>query len=65
MFNDFRSYFQIVQSSAQTMAKELHKPSLNNKESMANYAKAIGASGVKASFTSEQKEKAMVVEYVA
>lgn len=52
---DFRSYFQIAQSSAQAMAKAMHKPSLSNKQSMAAYAKAIGASGVKASFTTEQK----------
>ena len=58
---DFRSYFQIVQSSAQAMAKEMHKPRLESKESMAAYAKAIGASGKKASFTSEQK--ADMIEY--
>ena len=52
---DFKSHFNIVKSVAQQVAKEMHKPSLNNKESMAAYAKAIGASGVKASFTSEQK----------
>ena len=52
---DFKSHFSIVKSVAQQAAKEIHKPSLKSKESMAAYAKAIGASGVKASFTSEQK----------
>ena len=59
---DFKAYFQITQSSAQAMAKAIHKPSLNSKESMAAYAQAIGASGVKASFTVEQK--AVTVDYV-
>lgn len=62
---DFKAYFQIVQSSAQAMAKAMHKPSLQNKESMAAYAKAIGASGKKASFTMEQKANDMLIEYVA
>lgn len=52
---DFKSYFQIAQSSAQAMAKAMHKPSLQSKESMAAYAQAIGASGKKASFTEEQQ----------
>lgn len=52
---DFKSHFAIVKSVAQETAKAMHNPSLNNKESMAAYAKAIGASGVKASFTMEQK----------
>lgn len=54
---DFKSYFQIVQSSAQAMAKEIHKPSLNNKESMVAYAQAIGAAGAKASFMEEDKSQ--------
>lgn len=57
---DFKAYFQIAQSSAQAMAKAVHKPSLNNKESMAAYAKAVGASGKKASFIEEQKAEAMI-----
>lgn len=56
---DFKAYFQIAQSSAQSMAKAMHKPSLNNKESMAAYAKAIGASGKKAIFTEEDKSQAI------
>ena len=59
---DFKSHFNIVKSVAQQVAKEIHKPSLKSKESMAAYAKAIGASGVKASFTSEQRNGA--IEYV-
>ena len=47
---DFKSHFNIVKSVAQQVAKEIHKPRLSNKESMADYAKAIGASGKKASF---------------
>lgn len=56
---DFKAYFQIAQSSAQAMAKAMHKPSLNNKQSMAAYAKAVGASGKKASFTDEDKSQAI------
>lgn len=52
---DFKAYFQIAQSSAQAMAKAIHKPSLQSKESMADYAQAIGASGKKANFTEEQQ----------
>ena len=52
---DFKAYFQIVQSSAQSMAKSMHKPSLNNKQSMIDYTQAIGASGKKASFIEEQQ----------
>jgi len=47
---DIKAYFQIVKSTAQSTAKAMHKPTLNNKESMAAYAKAIGATGKKASF---------------
>lgn len=47
---DFKAHFNIVKSVAQAVAKEIHKPSLNSKESMVAYAKAIGASGKKASF---------------
>ena len=51
---DIRSHFNIVKSVAQATAKAMHKPSLNNKESMAAYAKAMGIQG-KASFMPEQK----------
>lgn len=56
---DFKSHFAIVKSVAQETAKELakakYKPSLGNKQAMANYARAVGAIGVKASFTEEQQ----------
>lgn len=52
---DFKAHFNIVKCVAQQAAKEMHKPSLCNKASMAAYAQAIGASGKKASFTLEQK----------
>lgn len=58
---DFSSHYQIVKSVLASKAKEEHKPSLNNKQAMADYAKAIGASGKKASFTDEQK--ADVIEW--
>lgn len=51
---DIRSHFNIVKSVAQETAKAMHKPCLNNKESMAAYAKAMGIQG-KASFMPEQK----------
>lgn len=57
---DFKSHFAIVKSVAQETAKAMHKPSLNNKESMTAYAKATGNTG-KASFTTEQKSD--VIEY--
>jgi hypothetical protein len=43
-------------------AKEQHKPSLDNKASMAAYAKAVGVSG-KASYGLPQAD-IMVIEYV-
>lgn len=58
---DFKSHLAIVKSVAQETAKSMHKPSLQSKESMAAYAKAIGATG-KASFTVEHE--AMVIDYV-
>ena len=51
---DFKSHFAIVKSIAQETAKAMHKPSLDNKESMVAYARTIGATG-KASFMPEQK----------
>lgn len=50
---DFKSHLAIVKSVAQEAAKAMHKPSLQSKESMAAYAKAIGASGKKASFVEQ------------
>lgn len=50
---DFKAYFQIVKSTAQSTAKAVHKPSLCNKESMAAYARTIGATGNKASFVEQ------------
>jgi len=44
----------------QTKAKEEHKPSLDNKASMAAYAKAVGSQG-KASFGIPQIE---AIDYV-
>lgn len=58
---DFKSHFNIVKSVAQQVAKEIHKPSLSNKESMVAYAKAVGATG-KASFMPEKHNG--VIEYV-
>lgn len=60
---DFKAYFQIVQDVAIATAKSIHKPSLNSKESMTAYAKAIGSYGKKASFTMEQKANNMLVEW--
>ncbi len=57
---DFKSHFAIVKSVAQETAKAMHKPSLNNKEAMVDYAKATGNTG-KASFMPEQME---VIDYV-
>lgn len=37
---DFKSHYAIVKSVIQSKAKEEHKPSLDNKPSMATYAKA-------------------------
>ena len=57
---DFSSHYAIVKSVMQTKAKEEHKPSLDNKASMAAYAKAVGVSG-KASFGIPQTE---AIDYV-
>ena len=57
---DFRSHYTLVKSVMQTKAKEEHKPSLDNKASMAAYAKATGNTG-KASFMPAQMEG---IEYV-
>ena len=51
---DFRSHYALVKSVMQTKAKEEHKPSIDNKASMAAYARATGNTG-KASFMPEQK----------
>lgn len=61
---DFKSHLAIVKTVAQEAAKAMHKPSLNNKQAMAAYAKAIGASGKKASFMEEQQAQSMVIDYV-
>lgn len=59
--NDLKHDLQQAKTSqAQAIAKAMHKPSLNNKESMAAYAKAMGIQG-KASFMPEQME---VIDYV-
>lgn len=42
---DFSSHYAIVKSVIMTKAKEEHKPSLDNKASMAAYAEAVGATG--------------------
>lgn len=60
--SDINAFFNISKSVVATAAKAMHKPSLQSKESMAAYAKAIGASGKKASFTMEQK--AASIDYV-
>lgn len=58
---DFKSHFAIVKSVAQETAKAIHKPSLDNKQAMADYARTIGATG-KAVFIEEQVNE--VIEYV-
>ena len=58
---DFRSHYALVKSVMQNKAKEQHKPSLDNKASMAAYAQATGNTG-KASFVPEQS--LMVIDYV-
>ena len=60
---DFKSFYSILKSIIVDKAKEQHKPSLDNKASMAAYAKAVGVSG-KACFGLPQAEL-MMVEYVA
>ena len=42
---DFSSHYALVKSVIMTKAKEEHKPSLDNKASMAAYAKAVGVTG--------------------
>ena len=59
---DFSSHYALVKSVMQTKAKEQHKPSLDNKASMAAYAKAVGIQG-KASYGLPQAD-VMVIEYV-
>ena len=54
---DFSSHYALVKSVMQTKAKEQHKPSLDNKESMAAYAKAVGNTG-KAKFLGMDDELA-------
>jgi len=42
---DTKAFYSIFKSVMMTKAKEEHKPSLDNKASMADYAKAVGATG--------------------
>jgi len=51
---DFKSFYSILKSVMVDKAKEEHKPSLDNKASMAAYAKATGNTG-QASFMPQQK----------
>ena len=57
---DTAAFYSILKSVMVDKAKEQHKPSIDNKASMAAYAKATGNTG-KAKFMSEQSE---VIEYV-
>lgn len=59
---DFKAFYSIFKSVMIDKAKEEHKPNLDNKASMAAYAKAVGIQG-KASFMPVQSDK-MVVDYV-
>jgi hypothetical protein len=58
---DFKSFYSILKSVMVDKAKEQHKPNLDNKASMAAYAKAVGIQG-KASYGLPQAD-VMVVEY--
>lgn len=60
---DTAAFYSIVKSVMVDKAKEQHKPSLDNKASMAAYAKAVGATG-RACFTATQSLPDMVVDYV-
>lgn len=57
---DFKSFYSILKSVMIDKAKEEHKPSLDNKASMAAYAQAVGIQG-KASFGIPQIE---AIDYV-
>lgn len=57
---DFSSHYALVKSVIMTKAKEEHTPRLDNKASMAAYAKAVGVSD-KASFGIPQ---AGAIDYV-
>lgn len=59
---DFKAFYSILKSVMTDKAKEEHKPSLDNKASMAAYAKAVGATG-KACFSPVQSDD-MVIDYV-
>jgi hypothetical protein len=58
---DFKSFYSILKSVMVDKAKEQHKPSLDNKASMAAYAKAVGIQG-KACYGLPQAD-VMVVDY--
>jgi hypothetical protein len=60
---DTKAFYQIAKSLTITAAKAMHKPSLQSKEAMTAYAKDVGAYGVKASFTMEQKASGMLIEW--
>jgi hypothetical protein len=45
IMQDFKSFYSILKSVMVDKAKEGHKPSLDNKASMAAYAKAVRVSG--------------------
>lgn len=59
---DTKAFYSIFKSVLVDKAKEQYKPSLDNKASMAAYAKAVGATG-KASFGIPQADM-MTVDYV-
>lgn len=59
---DNKAFYSIVKSVMVDKAKEQHKPSLDNKASMAAYAKAVGIQG-RATFGIPQAD-VMVVDYV-
>ena len=42
---DFKAHSQLVTTALQAIAKATHKPSLNNKQSMEAYQKAMNATG--------------------
>lgn len=64
---DFKSHYAIVKSVIMTKAKEEHKPSLDNKASMAAYAKAVSQYDKtvlgKANFMPAQSDD-VVIDYV-
>ena len=42
---DFKAHSQLVTTAIQVIAKATHKPSLNDKQSMEAYQKAMNATG--------------------